>query len=113
MLWCFLSCLQLGTSPSGGSCIVVPNANAYKQWNKREGPSKAFSFEEALAELDKVVAQLESGQAPLEQSIALYTRGAALKAHCEEKLKAAQLQIEKITLDESGMPAGVTALDAE
>ena len=56
-----------------------------------------LSFEQALAELERIVAQLESGQAPLEQSIELYKRGAELKAHCENKLKAAQLQVEKIT----------------
>ncbi len=62
----------------------------------------ALSFEEAMAALESVVAKLESGNAPLEQSIALYTRGTKLKAHCEAKLKDAQAKIEKITLDENG-----------
>ncbi|MEX0300600.1 MAG: exodeoxyribonuclease VII small subunit [Kordiimonas sp.] len=61
-----------------------------------------LSFEEAMAALESVVAKLESGNAPLEQSIALYTRGTKLKAHCEAKLKDAQAKIEKITLDENG-----------
>ena len=51
----------------------------------------ALSFEQALAELEKIVAELESGQAPLERSIEIYKRGAALKAHCEAKLDAARL----------------------
>lgn len=61
-----------------------------------------LSFEEAMAALESVVAKLESGNAPLEQSIALYTRGTKLKAHCEAKLKDAQAKIEKITFDENG-----------
>jgi exodeoxyribonuclease VII small subunit len=57
----------------------------------------SLSFEQALAELERIVAQLESGQAPLEASIEMYKRGSALKAHCEEKLNAARLQVEKIS----------------
>jgi exodeoxyribonuclease VII small subunit len=62
----------------------------------------AMSFEAALAELEKIVGQLESGQAPLEQSIGLYERGAALKAHCESRLEAARLRVEKIVVGAQG-----------
>jgi exodeoxyribonuclease VII small subunit len=62
----------------------------------------ALSFEAALAELEKIVGQLESGQAPLEQSIELYERGAALKAHCERRLEAARLRVEKIVVGAQG-----------
>ena len=62
----------------------------------------AMSFEAALAELEKIVGQLESGQAPLEQSIELYERGAALKAHCETRLEAARLRVEKIVVGAQG-----------
>jgi exodeoxyribonuclease VII small subunit len=58
----------------------------------------ALTFEAALSELEKIVGQLESGQAPLEQSIELYERGAALKAHCETRLEAARLRVEKIVM---------------
>ena len=73
----------------------------------------ALSFEDAMAALEQVVAQLESGNAPLEHSIDLYTRGTQLKAHCEAKLQAAQAKIEKITLDENGQAAGTQAFDVE
>jgi exodeoxyribonuclease VII small subunit len=66
----------------------------------------AMTFEAALAELEKIVGQLESGQAPLEASIELYERGAALKAHCEERLEAARLRVEKIVVGPNG-PSGV------
>ena len=66
----------------------------------------ALSFEQALAELEQIVARLESGQAPLEDSIRMYERGAALKAHCEAKLKEASLRVEKIVMGAGGA-AGV------
>ena len=66
----------------------------------------ALSFEQALAELEKIVGALESGQTPLEESIRIYERGAALKNHCESKLEAARLRVEKITLS-GGSVAGV------
>ncbi len=57
---------------------------------------EAMSFEDAMKALETVVRQLESGDVPLERSIELYERGAALKAHCEEKLKAAEEKVELI-----------------
>ncbi len=64
-----------------------------------------LSFEQALAELEQIVTRLESGQAPLEDSIRMYERGAALKAHCEARLDAARLRVEKIVMTAGG---GVT-----
>jgi len=61
-----------------------------------------LSFEAALAELERIVAELESGKAELERSIQVYERGALLKAHCEAKLKAAQLRVEKIVVSPGG-----------
>jgi exodeoxyribonuclease VII small subunit len=66
----------------------------------------ALCFEDALRELETVVARLESGQAPLEESISLYARGAALRRHCEEKLRAAE---EKVAMIAQGADGGVTA----
>ena len=71
----------------------------------------ALSFEQALAQLEAIVAKLESGQAELEASIDLYERGAALKAHCEARLRQAQLKVEKITLGADGKPTGAQAAD--
>ncbi|SFZ86062.1 Exodeoxyribonuclease VII small subunit [Devosia enhydra] len=73
----------------------------------------ALSFEAALAELETIVGRLESGQAPLKESIALYERGAALRAHCESQLKAAEARIEKIMLDKDGQPVGTEPLDPD
>ncbi|MEM7488891.1 MAG: exodeoxyribonuclease VII small subunit [Pseudomonadota bacterium] len=67
---------------------------------------EAMSFEEAIAELEQVVNRLDSGDVSLEDSIKLYERGAALKTHCETKLKAAEEKVEQITLDASGAPTG-------
>ena len=65
-----------------------------------------MSFEEAMAELEAVVGQLERGEVPLEESIKLYERGAALKKRCEEKLKEAEEKVAAITLDAEGNPTG-------
>jgi exodeoxyribonuclease VII small subunit len=70
-----------------------------------------LSFEEALAQLERIVAELESGQAPLERSIDIYERGAALKAHCEKKLEAARLKVEKIVLGQGGGQGGAVAAE--
>lgn len=68
-------------------------------------------FEKALAELEQIVTQLESGKVDLEKSIAIYERGQALKAHCEKLLKDAEARIEKITLKPDGTPSGTEPLD--
>ncbi len=70
---------------------------------------KKMSFEAALAELEEIVQKLESGRAELEDSIVLYERGAALKAHCGAKLKAAQEKIEKIVVDDGGQVSASSA----
>ncbi len=70
-----------------------------------------LSFEAALDELEKIVQQLESGKAPLQESIAIYERGEALKRHCETLLKQAEARIEKITLAKDGSPSGTEPLD--
>ena len=62
----------------------------------------SMSFEQALAELEQIVSRLESGQAPLEDSIRMYERGAALKAHCETRLESARLRVEKIVVGAGG-----------
>ena len=67
-----------------------------------------MSFEQALAELEQIVARLESGQAPLEDSIRMYERGSALKGHCEKRLEAARLRVEKIVMS-GGAPAAEPA----
>ncbi len=74
-------------------------------------PIKDMSFEEALAELEAIVEKLERGDALLDESISIYQRGAELKAHCEGKLKNAQLKVEKIVLDGQGN-AGTTEFDS-
>ncbi|MGB3146369.1 MAG: exodeoxyribonuclease VII small subunit [Paracoccaceae bacterium] len=72
---------------------------------------KAMNFEAAMAELEKVVRDLESGEVELEKSIALYERGALLKSHCEALLKAAEERVEKITLGENGEAKGTVPVE--
>ena len=62
-----------------------------------------LSFEAALEELESLVAKLESGRASLEESISLYERGALLKAHCEDRLKRAQMRVDQIVESPQGV----------
>jgi exodeoxyribonuclease VII small subunit len=83
---------------------------------KLDSPSAdiaALPFERALEELEVIVRRLERGDVPLEDSIAIYERGEALKKHCETLLKRAEARIEKITIGPDGRAAGTTLLDVE
>ena len=72
-----------------------------------------LTFEQAMAELETVLGQLERGDVALDESIALYERGAALKARCETKLKEAEEKVAAITLDGEGNPVGSKPLDTQ
>lgn len=74
---------------------------------------KAMSFEQALAALERIVDDLEKGDVPLDQSIRIYERGEALKAHCDRLLKAAEDKVEKIRLARDGRVIGTEPLDGE
>jgi exodeoxyribonuclease VII small subunit len=67
----------------------------------------AMTFEQAMKALESVVSQLERGEVALEESIALYERGAKLKEHCARKLKAAEDKVELIRAQE-GRATGTT-----
>jgi len=71
----------------------------------------AMKFEVAMAELEEIVQDLEGGQVDLDASIALYSRGALLKRHCEAKLNAASEQVEKIVTDDDGNAQSVEPAD--
>ncbi len=73
----------------------------------------SMSFEIAMAELEQIVAKLEKGDVELEESIAIYERGEALRTHCDGLLKKAEAKVEKITLNADGKPAGTEPLDVE
>ncbi|MGD9915290.1 MAG: exodeoxyribonuclease VII small subunit [Rhizobiaceae bacterium] len=72
---------------------------------------RGMSFEQALAALERIVDDLEKGDVPLDQSIRIYERGEALKAHCDRLLKAAEDKVEKIRLARDGKPVGTEPLD--
>jgi exodeoxyribonuclease VII small subunit len=72
-----------------------------------------LSFETAMKELESIVAELEKGDIKLEDSIAKYARGEALKKRCDDLLKNAEERIQKITLGADGRPTGTAPLDAD
>ncbi len=72
-----------------------------------------MTFEDALRALEDVVRRLESGEVPLDQSIALYERGEALRAHCQARLDAAQARIEKIVAGPNGRASHTVPFDSD
>ena len=62
----------------------------------------ALSFENAVAELETIIKQLETGKVSLEESVAIYTRGVALRKHCEFKLSEAEAKVEQIIIHKDG-----------
>lgn len=71
----------------------------------------SLPFERAIEELESIVKRLEEGKVPLEESVAIYERGEALKRRCEELLRLAEARVDKITFDAAGKPAGTEPLD--
>ena len=80
---------------------MLEAALAVRRAHPTWGPAKV------RAALEAVVSQLERGDVPLDQSITLYERGAALKNHCEKRLTAAEEKVSQITLGEGGVPKGM------
>jgi exodeoxyribonuclease VII small subunit len=72
-----------------------------------------LSFEAALKRLEEIVRRLESGEAPLDESIDLYGEGDRLRQQCEARLQAAQAKIEKIQIGRDGRPTDTAPFDAE
>jgi exodeoxyribonuclease VII small subunit len=70
-----------------------------------------LSFEDALRALEDVVRRLESGDVPLDDSIALYERGEQLRRHCQTRLDAAQARIERIVAGPDGTATGTAPFD--
>ena len=63
---------------------------------------KDLSFEEAIAQLENIVRELESGRIKLDDAVTAYEKAVFLKQLCENKLQSAQLKIEKIELSPQG-----------
>lgn len=73
----------------------------------------ALSFEDALRALEDIVRKLEGGEVPLDATMDLYERGEKLRKHCQARLDAAQLRIEKIVAGADGEASGTTPFDAD
>ncbi len=81
--------------------------------DKTNSDVPTLTFEKAIEELESIVKRLEEGKVPLEELVAIYERGEALKRRCEELLRQAEARVEKITLDAAGKPTGTGPLDVK
>jgi exodeoxyribonuclease VII small subunit len=68
-----------------------------------------ISFEDALRELEGIVASLERGDVSLDDAITAFERGTALKAHCQARLEEARMKVEQIRLPADGSPPAESA----
>jgi exodeoxyribonuclease VII small subunit len=106
---------QDGSDPPGSAAIPDLDrgtGSAAKSNADTPGDSAAapVGFEQALAELETIVARMESGELTLEQSLAAYKRGAALLQYCQSALKDAQQQVKVL---ESGVLQDFRAVDSD
>jgi exodeoxyribonuclease VII small subunit len=100
---------------SGGRCGIELFSGAFLISSDKKSAASdvtTLSFEAALRELEAIVGRLEQGDVDLEDSITLYERGQALKAHCDSKLKSAEGRLEKIVLSGSGAPTATVPMEA-
>jgi exodeoxyribonuclease VII small subunit len=81
--------------------------------DRTDNPVAGLSFEKALAELESIVQRLEQGKVDLEESIAIYERGEALKKHCEALLEEAEMRVRKIRVGADGRPVGEEPFEGE
>jgi exodeoxyribonuclease VII small subunit len=84
-----------------------------KSLAKGHADIKEMTFERALKELESIVGRLERGDVELEESIAIYERGEALRDHCDRLLKQAEAKVEKLTFGPDGRPKGTEPLDSD
>lgn len=82
-----------------------------KPAGKTHADIKEMTFERALKELESIVGRLERGDVELEESIAIYERGEALRDHCDRLLKQAEAKVEKLTIGPDGRPKGTEPFD--
>lgn len=80
--------------------------------SQEQSQPDGMNFEQALAALEEIVQQLESGNVPLDDSIALYEKGEQLRKLCQARLDSAQSRIEQIVADKSGNAQGVKPFDS-
>lgn len=64
---------------------------------KKTSSATEITFEQALKELESIIAKLESGELPLDESLKLFERGQLLAAQCSKLLTAAELKVKQLT----------------
>jgi exodeoxyribonuclease VII small subunit len=96
--------------------VSLPEAGGQSEMDMAENTQidvVKLSFERAIEELETIVKRLEDGKVPLEESVAIYERGEALKRRCEELLRQAEARVDKITTDANGQATGTAPLDVQ
>ena len=105
---------SFATTPTG----EYPNRDTYNGINlmndtaAKSVPLETVTFEDALQELEGIVASLERGEVSLDDAIAAFERGTQLKSHCQARLEEARMKVEKIKVPVAGTaPDSVSNFD--
>ena len=80
---------------------------------KEKGKEKELKFEDGLKRLEAIVAKLESGNLPLDDSLKLFEEGVKLVRFCNERLADAQQKVELLTKDQAGKVTGSRLFNSE
>ena len=80
---------------------------------KEKGKEKELKFEDGLKRLEEIVAKLESGNLPLDDSLKLFEEGVKLVRFCNERLAEAQQKVELLTKDQAGNVIGSQPFGSE
>ena len=81
--------------------------------DNQNAPAAPQNFEDALRQLETIVRELESGSVPLDDAIAKFEQGEALRKFCQNRLDEAKARIEKIAVSRDGVPQSTVPFDSE
>ena len=106
----------IATTPTGEypNKVTHDGINLMNDTSAKSASLEKVTFEDALQELEGIVASLERGEVSLDDAIAAFERGTQLKSHCQARLEEARMKVEKIKAPAAGVaPDSVSNFDMD
>ena len=106
----------IATTPTGeySNTVICNGINIMNETSAKSASLEKVTFEDALQELEGIVASLERGEVSLDDAIAAFERGTQLKSHCQARLEEARMKVEKIKVPgAAAAPDSVSNFDME
>ena len=114
--WKRIELVKLIATTLTGNILDSTNngTNLMNETAEKPASLEKVTFEDALQELEGIVASLERGEVSLDDAIAAFERGTQLKSHCQARLEEARMKVEKIKVPDSGVaPDSVSRFDVD